>query len=136
MNRQGYMRIIARETLLIIWYTTTNHNRLVFYRATLLNLVRVLLALPSQLHPLIFNPRRKRYAAEGYNCLAIFVRPSVRVHGKGRLRESTHPRRFTRIKEAQWCSSVQLLPVCVYMEPTSATRLIAILCLAGQLSMQ
>ena len=37
MNRQDYMRIIARDTLLIMWYTTTNHNIiLVFYRDNIL----------------------------------------------------------------------------------------------------
>ena len=33
-------------------------------------------------------------------------------------------------------SSVQLLPICVYMTPISARLLIATQCLAGQLSMQ
>ena len=35
---------------------------------------------------------------------------------------------------AWWGSSVQLVPLCVYKAPTSGTRLIAILCFAGQLS--
>ena len=60
------------------------------------------------------------------------------LNGKGHLKESTHSR-YTRRKgivvmlsPAQWCSSVQLLPVCVYMALTSAIRLITILCFAGQ----
>ena len=38
------------------------------------------------------------------------------------------------VSHAQWCSSVQLLPVCVYKAPTSAAWLITILCFAGRLS--
>ena len=43
--------------------------------------------------------------------------------------------RVVREKVRIW-GSVHLLPVCVYKAPTSATRLIAILCFAGQFSMQ
>ena len=41
-----------------------------------------------------------------------------------------------RLSPAPWCSSVQLLHICIYKAPTSAIWLIAILCFAGQLSMQ
>ena len=53
------------------------------------------------------------------------------LNGKGHLRESKHSRythhegRVVMSSPAQWCSSVQLLPVCIYMAPTSATWLIA-----------
>ena len=64
-------------------------------------------------------------------CLSVHPNPPV-LKGKGRLRESMHLRySYTQhkgivvmlhVSPAQWCSStVQLLPVCVYMAPTSAT---------------
>ena len=55
------------------------------------------------------------------------VCPSVRrnppmLNSKGRLRESTHSRyNKVMLSPAQWCGSVKLLPVCVYMALTSAT---------------
>ena len=71
-------------------------------------------------------------------CLS--VRPSVRQlqpsyakWSEGRLRASTHLRYaghkgiVVMLSPAQWCSSVQLLPVCIYMTLTSAIRLITIL---------
>ena len=74
--------------------------------------------------------RRRRDTAIVWRFLS--VRPSVRrnppvLNGKGRLRESTHSRYtwhkgiVVMLSPAQWCSSVQLLPVCVYMAPTSST---------------
>ena len=64
------------------------------------------------------------------------------LNGEGSLRESMHLRYtghkgiVVMVSPAQWYSSEQLLPVCVYVALTSATLLITILCLAGQLSMQ
>ena len=91
-----------------------------------------------------FNSRCKVWAEGCCNRLVIFVRPSIHpnppvLNSRGRLRESTHSRHkgiVVMLSPAQWCSSVQLLPVCVYMAPTSATWLVAILCIAGQLPMQ
>ena len=53
----------------------------------------------------------------GNFCLSIRRNPPV-LNGEGRLRESTHSRHkgiVVMLSPAQWCSSVQLLPVCIYI---------------------
>ena len=107
------------------------------YMMWLLDIIIILLTLAAK--------HRWRITAIVWRFLSVrpSVCPSIRpnppvLNGKGRLRESTHSRHkgiVVMLSPAQ-CSSVQLLPVCVYMAPTSATWLIAILCFAGQLSMQ
>ena len=70
--------------------------------------------------------RRRRVTAVVWRFLSVRRNPPV-LNDKGCLRESTHLKymwhkgRVVMLSPAWWCSSVQLLPVCVDMAPTSAT---------------
>ena len=65
--------------------------------------------------------RRRRVTAIVWRFLSVCpsVRPSVRPHGKGRLRESTHlriTRHQGRVVTFQWYNGVQLwLPFCALL---------------------